>query len=75
MWFLAWIRSILPTAACEAVEEAWNAYPFTKTRYSTPMLDRLAVEVETVYMNDAGTQENVFQLSKDELKQRQVGEF
>lgn len=39
------------------------------------MLDRLAVEVETVYMNDAGTQENVFQLSKDELKQRQVGEF
>lgn len=39
------------------------------------MLDRLNIEVETIYMNDAGTQENVFQLSKEELKQRQIGEF
>ncbi|KAI6241593.1 DDHD domain-containing protein [Aphelenchoides fujianensis] len=68
----AWIRSILPSSALEAVEEAWNAYPFTKTRYSSPMLDRLQVDVETVYLNDAGTQENVFKLSKDELKQRVV---
>jgi hypothetical protein len=71
----AWIRSILPSSACKAVEEAWNAYPFTKTRFSTPILDRLNIEVETIYMNDSGTQENIFQLSKDELKQRQVGEF
>ncbi|KAI6201182.1 Protein retinal degeneration B [Aphelenchoides besseyi] len=67
-----WIRSILPSSALEAHEEAWNAYPFTKTRYSSPMLDRLQVDVETVYLNDAGTQENVFHLTKDELKHRHV---
>ena len=33
------------------------------------------VQVETVYIDDCGTQENVFRLSKEELKQRQVGEF
>nr|CDJ87639.1 Phosphatidylinositol transfer protein domain containing protein [Haemonchus contortus] len=27
-----WIRSVLPTSALEAHEEAWNAYPYTKTR-------------------------------------------
>ncbi|KAI6187910.1 Protein retinal degeneration B [Aphelenchoides besseyi] len=68
----AWIRSILPSSALEAHEEAWNAYPFTKTRYSSPMLDRLQVDVETVYLNDAGTQENVFHLTKDELKHRHM---
>ncbi|KAK6055444.1 hypothetical protein COOONC_07051, partial [Cooperia oncophora] len=26
-----WIRSVLPTSALEAHEEAWNAYPYTKT--------------------------------------------
>lgn len=28
-----WIRSVLPTSALEAHEEAWNAYPYTKTRF------------------------------------------
>ncbi|CAI4230432.1 unnamed protein product [Auanema sp. JU1783] len=65
-----WIRTVLPTNALEAHEEAWNAYPLTKTRYSTPMMDRVSVEVETVYINDEGNQENVFNLSEDELKTR-----
>jgi hypothetical protein len=72
MVILAWVRSVLPSSALEAVEEAWNAYPFTKTRYSSPMLDRLHVDVETIYRDNAGTEENVFQLSKDELKNRQI---
>ncbi|CAJ0941429.1 unnamed protein product, partial [Mesorhabditis belari] len=67
-----WIRSVLPTSALEAHEEAWNAYPYTKTRYSSPMMDRFSIEVETVYRNDAGTSNNVFQLSGDELKTRVI---
>ncbi|VDP45041.1 unnamed protein product [Heligmosomoides polygyrus] len=67
-----WIRSVLPTSALEAHEEAWNAYPYTKTRYSTPMMDRFSLEVETIYYNDPGTQSNVFNLSAEDLKNRIV---
>uniref|UniRef100_A0A915D705 LNS2/PITP domain-containing protein n=1 Tax=Ditylenchus dipsaci TaxID=166011 RepID=A0A915D705_9BILA len=63
-----WIRSVLPSTAFEAHEESWNAYPFTKTRYSCPLMDRFSVEVETRYVDDAGTQTNVFQLTKEELQ-------
>ncbi|KJH44552.1 phosphatidylinositol transfer protein [Dictyocaulus viviparus] len=28
-----WIRSVLPSSALEVHEEAWNAYPYTKTRH------------------------------------------
>ncbi|VDN02030.1 unnamed protein product [Thelazia callipaeda] len=67
-----WLRSVLPTNALEAHEEAWNAYPYTKTRYSSPFLDRFNIEVETKYYNDAGIQDNIFELTKDELKNRIV---
>lgn len=70
-----WLRSVLPTNALEAHEEAWNAYPHTKTRYSSPFLDRFNIEVETKYCNDAGIQENIFELTDDELKNRIVGKF
>uniref|UniRef100_A0A914R179 Phosphatidylinositol transfer protein n=1 Tax=Parascaris equorum TaxID=6256 RepID=A0A914R179_PAREQ len=63
----AWIRSVLPTAALQAHEEAWNAYPYTKTRYSSPIMDRFSVEVETKYFNDAGERENVFELTGDDI--------
>lgn len=36
-------------------------------------MDRFLVEVETRYMNDAGNQENVFNLNDDQLKNRQIG--
>ena len=36
-------------------------------------MDRFSVEVDTKYFNDPGTQENVFNLSEDELKNRVVG--
>ncbi|VBB25977.1 unnamed protein product [Acanthocheilonema viteae] len=67
-----WLRGVLPTNALEAHEEAWNAYPHTKTRYSSPFLDRFNIEVETKYYDDAGDQENVFELTGDELKNRIV---
>ena len=54
-------------------EEAWNAYPMTRTRYSSPIMDRFSIEIDTLYFNDAGIQDNVFNLSETELKQRVVG--
>lgn len=68
----AWLRSVLPTNALEAHEEAWNAYPHTKTRYSCPLMDRFSIEVETKYYDDAGIQENVFELTDDDLKNRVI---
>lgn len=67
-----WIRSLLPSSALEVHEEAWNAYPYTKTRYSTPMMDRFSLEVETIYQNNRGTENNVFNLSTEDLKHRIV---
>lgn len=31
-----WFRSILPKAALRVVEESWNAYPYTRTRWGFP---------------------------------------
>ncbi|KAJ1374145.1 LNS2 (Lipin/Ned1/Smp2) [Parelaphostrongylus tenuis] len=62
----------LPSSALEVHEEAWNAYPYTKTRYCTPMMDRFSIEVETIYRNNHGTEDNVFNLSPEELKRRIV---
>lgn len=63
----------MPVAVLEAHEEAWNAYPVTKTRYSCPGFDKFSVDVETIYKNDAGNFKNIFQLSKNELKNRTIG--
>jgi hypothetical protein len=68
----SWIRNVLPSAALQANEEAWNAYPFTRTRHSSPLMDRFSIEIETLYFNDTGTQNNVFKLSGSELKNRVV---
>uniref|UniRef100_A0A915N1L8 Phosphatidylinositol transfer protein n=1 Tax=Meloidogyne javanica TaxID=6303 RepID=A0A915N1L8_MELJA len=67
-----WIRNILPSSALEAHEESWNSYPYTRTRYSCPLISHFSVEVETKYLNDSGNSENVFNLSQDELKNRVI---
>ncbi|KAF7635329.1 DDHD domain-containing protein [Meloidogyne graminicola] len=67
-----WIRNILPSSALEAHEESWNSYPYTRTRYSCPMISHFSVEVETRYLNDSGNSVNVFNLSQDELKNRVI---
>lgn len=54
-------------------EEAWNAYPYTKTRYTCPLVEKFFIEIETRYFNDDGSQDNVFGLSKSELRNRIVG--
>jgi len=70
-----WIKSLLPgsISSLEAHEEAWNAYPYTRTRYSCPLMEKFCVDVETRYLNDAGTTDNVFNLPEKELKDRVIG--
>lgn len=55
-------------------EEAWNAYPYTKTRYTCPFVEKFSLEIETKYFPDNGDQSNVFELSGSELRNRIVGE-
>ncbi|XP_032681683.1 protein retinal degeneration B isoform X3 [Odontomachus brunneus] len=67
-----WFKSLLPKSALIAKEEAWNAYPYTKTRYTCPFVEKLSVEVETYYLPDNGHQDNVFQLNGSDYRNRIV---
>jgi membrane-associated phosphatidylinositol transfer protein len=71
----AWVKSLLPKSALTVEEEAWNAYPFTKTRYTCPFVEKFSLDIETYYFPDKGNQENVFKLSGGDLRNRIVGEF
>lgn len=70
-----WLKSLLPKSALTVEEKAWNAYPYTKTRYTCPFIDKFYIEIETKYFNDDGRQENVFHLSGDDLDSRIVGMY
>ncbi|XP_013794792.1 protein retinal degeneration B-like isoform X2 [Limulus polyphemus] len=65
-----WLKALLPKSALTVEEEAWNAYPYTKTRYTCPFIEKFYLEIETKYFNDAGHQENVFSLSSAEARSR-----
>ncbi|PAA86408.1 hypothetical protein BOX15_Mlig010626g1 [Macrostomum lignano] len=67
----SWFRAILPKSALRVEEEAWNAYPYTKTRYKCPFVEKFLLEIETVYRDDPGSSDNVFDLRGSE-KSRQV---
>lgn len=67
-----WFKSLLPKSALTVSEEAWNAYPYTKTRYTCPFVEKFSLEIETYYFGDNGHQENVFKLSGSDLKNRVV---
>lgn len=69
-----WIKSLLPKSALTTEEEAWNAYPYTKTRYTCPFVEKFSIEIETYYFPDDGHQDNVFKLSGSDLRNRTVGE-
>ncbi len=49
-----WLKSFLPKTALRVEEEAWNAYPYTKTRTTCPFVDKFYIDVETYYHSDAG---------------------
>jgi len=67
-----WLKALLPKSALIVDEEAWNAYPYTKTRYTCPFVEKFSIQIETRYFDDDGRQENVFDMSEDDLKERQV---
>ncbi|KAM6155994.1 membrane-associated phosphatidylinositol transfer protein 2 isoform 2-T2 [Rhynchocyon petersi] len=64
-----WFRSILPKAALRVVEESWNAYPYTRTRFTCPFVEKFSIDIETFYKTDAGENSNVFSLSPVEKSQ------
>lgn len=65
-----WFRALLPKAALQVEEESWNAYPYTRTRYTCPFVEKFSIEIETYYLPDGGQQQNVFNLSGAERRQR-----
>ncbi|KAI5636155.1 phosphatidylinositol transfer protein domain-containing protein [Phthorimaea operculella] len=67
-----WFKSLLPKSALTVSEEAWNAYPYTKTRYTCPFVEKFSLEIETYYYADNGHQDNVFKLTGSDLKNRVV---
>ena len=36
----AWLKSLMPKTALIVEEEAWNAYPYTKTKFKCPFVDK-----------------------------------
>lgn len=60
-----WIKGVLPKSALTVEEEAWNAYPYTKTRYTCPFVEKFSLEIETYYFPDNGYQDNVFKVFQD----------
>ncbi|XP_074527049.1 membrane-associated phosphatidylinositol transfer protein 2-like isoform X5 [Halichoeres trimaculatus] len=68
----SWFRSILPKAALRVEEESWNAYPYTRTRYTCPFVEKFSIDIETYYKPDTGNQADVFNLSAADKRQRTI---
>ncbi|KAH9419779.1 Membrane-associated phosphatidylinositol transfer protein 2 [Dermatophagoides pteronyssinus] len=66
----SWLKALLPKSALTVEEKAWNAYPYTKTRYTCPFIEKFSIEIETKYFDDCGHQTNVFNLPKSELNRQ-----
>uniref|UniRef100_A0A6Q2YGV8 DDHD domain-containing protein n=1 Tax=Esox lucius TaxID=8010 RepID=A0A6Q2YGV8_ESOLU len=58
-------------SALRVEEESWNAYPYTRTRYTCPFVEKFSIDIETYYKPDTGTQE-CFSLSTAEKRVRTV---
>ena len=65
--FLLKLTTIL--GAFVVKECAWNAYPYTKTKFTISSFEKFSISIETRFLSDAGTTENVFNLEKDKLKE------
>ena len=68
----AWLKFIIPKSALIVEEEAWNAYPYAKTRWKCPLLEKLLLECETYYTPDGGHQENIFDMTDADKRNRIV---
>lgn len=70
--FAGWLKGLLKSMLT-VEEEAWNAYPYTKTRYTSPFIEKFSVEIETYYYPDNGSHDNVFKMSPKESRNVTVG--
>ncbi|XP_060931661.1 membrane-associated phosphatidylinositol transfer protein 2 isoform X2 [Limanda limanda] len=68
----SWFCAILPQAALRVEEESWNAYPYTRTRYTCPFVEKFSIDIETHYKPDTGNQGDLFNLSSADKRQRTV---
>eukprot|EP00064_Thunnus_orientalis_P020143 superscaffoldBa00005390_g20275 len=68
----SWFCAILPQAALRVEEESWNAYPYTRTRYTCPFVEKFSIDIETYYKPDTGNQGDVFNMSSAEKRLRTV---
>ncbi|PAA48622.1 hypothetical protein BOX15_Mlig021487g2 [Macrostomum lignano] len=68
------IRMLAPSGSLEMTETAWNAYPYCRTVVENPgyMKDNFFIKIESMHVQDAGTQENVHQLPPNLLQKREV---
>jgi len=73
--FTGWFKGLLPKSALSVEEEAWNAYPYTKTRYTCPFVEKFSLEIETYYYPDNGSHDNVFKMSQSEVRNVSVGTY
>lgn len=67
-----WLRGFLPKALSTVREEAWNAYPYSKNVIVTPYMDRFSLVMESKYLVGGTRQDNVFELSEEDLAERTV---
>jgi len=70
----SFLSILIPHSYLKLHEESWNCYPYTNTILSNPpfMKERFHVQNESLHFAGSSTPYNVFGLSKEELKLRQV---
>jgi len=68
-----WVKAFIPGSALKLEEKAWNAYPYCKTVLKNGwMADSFTFTIESRHFNDDGKQENVHNLTAEQLKKREV---
>jgi len=68
-----WVKAFIPGTALKLEEKAWNAYPYCKTVLRSPFMgDNFTFIIETRHADDDGKQENVHNLTPEQLKKREV---
>lgn len=68
----AWVQALAPVDALKMEEQAWNAFPYSKTVLKCPYFSDLEITMETVHLLDRGDTENAKKLSEEQLRLRKV---
>jgi len=68
-----WVKAFIPGSALKLEEKAWNAYPYCKTVLKNQWMgDSFTFTIESRHFNDNGSQDNVHNLTPEQLKKREV---